>query len=480
MSMPLKEKLASLLVNAARTGNLDLRRATNLEADVRRLKSIRDKQKRLTAARSLTHKYPDHPQAHLALAESLHLLNDPSEFSQYRRYGQVLEQWLNKTGLGALGMEFIWPGIVMGSLGNYYALEALLQANRLGLRPSRKPMLLLPEGAQVRNTSLFSYFEPHLTVIRDREAIRALRDLEALMTLPLGYCLPMDGGCSFLDFPTNRVEVALTEQQGDKAFFSLTDEHRQRGAMTLREWGMPSDAWYVTIHVREPGYRGERGHSQDWRNANPLDYLDAIRLVVKEGGWVVRMGDPSMTPLPEMPQVIDYAHHPDRSDWMDVYLWATGRFLIGTASGPLAMPRLFGCPAIFTNSANSVPYYGLRSEDLYLPRLLRNRLDGSYLSFGQMLRPPTSMFSSPERFSQAGLEWVENTADELAAATQEMLRRTAGEGNASIREDETQNRFKLIAEACGKEYGGQSVKAFATVSREFVNRHADLLSTNEH
>jgi putative glycosyltransferase (TIGR04372 family) len=65
----------------------------------------------------------------------------------------------------------------------------------------------------------------------------------------------------------------------------------------------------------------------------PLDYIKAIKAVTKAGGWVFRMGDPSMTPLPKMPQVIDYAHNEIRCDWMDIFLGATFKFLIGTGSG---------------------------------------------------------------------------------------------------------------------------------------------------
>ena len=35
--------------------------------------------------------------------------------------------------------------------------------------------------------------------------------------------------------------------------------------------------------------------------------------------------------------------------------------------------------------------------------------------------------------------------------------------------------LKIMAERCGPKYGGHSVKAFASVSREFLHRHVDLL-----
>ena len=61
-------------------------------------------------------------------------------------------------------------------------------------------------------------------------------------------------------------------------------------------------------------------------------YLPAIKTVVAHGGWVFRMGNPTMKPLPAMEHVIDYAYSDVRSDWMDVFLCSQCRFMIGTAA----------------------------------------------------------------------------------------------------------------------------------------------------
>ena len=156
------------------------------------------------------------------------------------------------------------------------------------------------------------------------------------------------------------------------------------GAQALKKLGLPKDAWYVTLHVREPSYRGEtyQNTTENWRNANPLDYLKACEIITRAGGWVFRMGDPSMTPLPSMPKVIDYALNDEiRSDWMDVFLGATCRFLIGTGSGYYIIPAFFGVPVMFTNFPGFIQYYGLKSHDLYLPRWLKNNQTDELISF---------------------------------------------------------------------------------------------------
>ena len=445
--------------------------------DIPQVKKIKNIAKRFNAAQELVHKYPNHPLSHLELAACLHTMSDPHQFEQIDRYGEVRRKWLINTGFEELDIEIIWLGMFVGSLGNPFAIESLLKANQLGLRTARKPVLLLPQTARLRNPALFSYFEPHLSVIRDEEAIHSLKRMESILTLPLSLCLPLHEGYLFQDFAANRVEVERKDQGVDAALFKLSDNHREMGMQALEELGLPKDAWYVTLHVREPGYRGETHANtiQNWRNANPLDYVKAIEAVTNAGGWVFRMGDPSMTPLPSMPQVIDYVHHRIRSDWMDVFLGATCRFLIGTGSGYLHIPMFFGVPCILTNFPGFIPYFGLKNYDLYLPRWIKNAQTNNLISFDQFMSPPTSMFYSLERYSKAGLQWVENTPEELEGATQEMLERTANGTSSQYPDDDLQRRFKAIAEECGLKHGGRPVKAFAPISQDFLMRHADLL-----
>jgi len=461
---------------AGRLG-LDLQKIQGLDLQIRKLQSITDPETRLRAAEELVHKYPNHPKPHLELVQCYHYSSDFRQFEQMVRYAEVWREWLIRTGLAELNMEFIQPARVVGSLGNHYGIEILLKANRRGLRSAKKTFLLLPENAQLRNPALFEYFEPYLTVVRDKESIQALKRLESLLTLPLGLFLPLNDGCPFLDLAANRVELEGEKQGLEPALFRLSDLHREMGVQALKQLGLPKDAWYVTLHVREPGYRGEtrENTTENWRNANPLDYLKACDTVTRAGGWVFRMGDPSMTPLPPMTQVIDYALHDIRSDWMDVFLGATCRFCIGTASGYFRVPRYFGVPVIFTNSTCSNVYHSLMDKDLYLPRLLKYDVNGEYLSFEKFMSPPVSMFCSMQRFHDAGLQWIENTPDELEAATKEMIERTDSALPSTIQDDNLQRRFKTMAKNCGLKYGGHPVKAFAPISRDFLERHANLL-----
>jgi len=109
---------------------------------------------------------------------------------------------------------------------------------------------------------------------------------------------------------------------------TLSEVEMTKGRACLKELGLPDSAWFVCLHVRESGFKREQGFNpvEDGLNAEIGTYLPAIRAVTERGGWVIRVGDPKMQPLPPTPRAIDYAHSAVRSEWMDVSCWGVVAF----------------------------------------------------------------------------------------------------------------------------------------------------------
>jgi putative glycosyltransferase (TIGR04372 family) len=143
--------------------------------------------------------------------------------------------------------------------------------------------------------------------------------------------------------------------------------------------------------------------------------------IVRRGGWVVRMGDKSMPPLPPMAGVVDYARSPHKSYRADVVLTASSRLFIGCASGLCHMPMTFGVPTLLANwCSNQLPLFS--KNDRYIPKRLRERETKRELSFAEMLDPPTLAAAySGTRLISRGLEWMDNTPDEIRDAVAEAL-----------------------------------------------------------
>ena len=210
-----------------------------IHTDLKRLSILSNPNEQLLVARDLVRQYPEHPLSHFELVKCLHAMNDPYEFEQMDHYWEVRNEWLESTGYGELGLEFINPGIVVGSLGNHFTIESLLQANEVGLRTASKPVLLLSQNDRFRNPALFSYFQQHLCVIRNQESVNSMRKLETLLTLPLGLCLPMNEGCYYLDLAANRAEMEREKQGLDQPLFHINENnnnlfYRKPNVLTAR------------------------------------------------------------------------------------------------------------------------------------------------------------------------------------------------------------------------------------------------------
>ena len=79
-----------------------------------------------------------------------------------------------------------------------------------------------------------------------------------------------------------------------------------------------------------------------FRNADVVTYLPAIREVIARGGYIIRLGDSSMRPLPKEKGIVDYALSNAKSEFMDLFLCSTCKFFIGTNSGLGLVPPIFG------------------------------------------------------------------------------------------------------------------------------------------
>lgn len=121
-----------------------------------------------------------------------------------------------------------------------------------------------------------------------------------------------------------------------------------RLTLVLRRLGLAPDRWFACVHMREVGYAHRSGLDDD-RCVDPLSYLPMIRSILDRGGQVVRLGDPSMTPLPRLPGLIDLSRVPD-AFMLQACAVSHARFFVGTDSGATQLACSFKTPAATTNA----------------------------------------------------------------------------------------------------------------------------------
>jgi putative glycosyltransferase (TIGR04372 family) len=339
------------------------------------------------------------------------------------------------------------------NIGPLGLLDKYIKADMLGIIPRRTSVILFaPEDSH--NPSYVRYWQKYLSVVTHPQTLSFLGPLASRVEERSSW--QWCGG--------NITEIARRAQLQWEAewrspLLELSSEHRERGRRLLHELGIPEGAWFVGLHVREGR---DRNNS---RNADVATYRSAIEEIASRGGWVVRMGNDSMRPLPNFPNTIDYAHSTRREDWMDVFLWAEGRFFIGTASGPQLIPTSFGKPVAITNYG-PISTMMCGKEDILLPKHYRLEKEGRYLTLTERVNPKHALQESPDALAKLGIRVVDNTPEELRELVIEMLDRLEGRHAEVEHERVLQARFDELAAA----HQFYPVR----IARAFTSRHPEL------
>lgn len=194
--------------------------------------------------------------------------------------------------------------------------------------------------------------------------------------------------------------------------------------------GLPLDAWFVCLHVREGGYK------EDWenfRNSDIRNFLGSIKEITKRGGWVVRMGDPTMTKLPALERVVDYAHSHQRCPIMDVYLLKECSFCLSASSGIVDLAYLLGKPLVMTNIPNWINGLPMRPGDLQIFHHIYSQSEDRFLSIQEWLQK-VSMFSRNHDWASPDWHNVENSEEEITSVVIEMLNFSGNQGPTHLQQ----------------------------------------------
>ncbi len=193
------------------------------------------------------------------------------------------------------------------------------------------------------------------------------------------------------------------------------DQDGRKVAIAL---GLPQDDAFVCLHVRETGYYGSKeGRGKVTRNGSIKNYLDAIEYLTKRGMWVVRLGDSSMTPLPKMPDVLDYPFSEFKSDLMDIWLIQNCSLYIGQDSGPMNVALLFEKPILSTNIVDVCCGSPLRVNDRGIFKHAFSSKRNRYLSVKEIL--DESLLKHNGFIGDPDISFEENSSEEILELVKE-------------------------------------------------------------
>ncbi len=353
-------------------------------------------------------------------------------------------------------------------IGDAAILDFVIKLDALEGRRAQDTVLYAPPDGRIGNRFLIRQLAQRLRLVEREEDLPFAA--AALGTLHYHYQFPRqpDGGTVFFWDLAGRTHQRWAKE-GRGPLLELPPDVAARGFALLEKAGVPRGAWFVALHVRNIRWRGTTAGLQAIRNAETESYLPAIGEITRRGGYVVRMGDSDAPPLPPLAHVIEYGGSELRSDWMDIFLLARSRFVLGSASGPIFVPPLYGVPCVLTNwwPPGMRPWH---ASDIYIPKRAKRSADGTYLTLSESLREPVSYCHSQRYLAaHAGIIVEDNDSNTIRDAVAEMLAQFEPDAVFDADVAELRERADGIYQAhghCGA----------ARLARGFLQRHGDFVA----
>jgi putative glycosyltransferase (TIGR04372 family) len=255
---------------------------------------------------------------------------------------------------------------------------------------------------------------------------------------------------------------------GRPPLLSLTSDDRERGQRVLHDMGLPEDAWFVCLHAREGGYSPADEHHHSYRNVDISSYDQAMVDIRARGGWCIRMGDSSMSPVKSEPGFIDYALSRFKSDWMDIYLCASCRFFLGDNSGLFNLAGAFGTVAALTNTVPLVCGYSAYYGHLSIPKqMLRH---GRRMTLPECFSKDVGWLRLTFEFEKAGISFIDNSSDEIAALAREVFGRLDGTVTYTAEDEMLQERMRGLIQP-----GQDCWQTSSRIGRDYLRSRAGEL-----
>lgn len=301
-------------------------------------------------------------------------------------------------------------------------LDTHLKARILGLCPNTRIILTFKKSDLILNKVMLEYWKKYVTVISSDEGIEKLKPIMPYVEEDLSFTANINGKAVYIEHAKSVVQKEW-EKAGKAPLLELTSEDKEFGWSQLEKMGIPRGSWFVSVHVRDAGYK-QGSHladdSDSYRNADIDTYLMAMKTIVDRGGYVIRVGDSNMKTMPQMKGVFDYALSDMRSNRLDVFLFSQCRFFVGVSSGPILSPILFGTPAIMTNfmPVDGRPH---ASNCLYMPKLLRYNDKNRLATFNEILSTDIGRMFNNEGYVRNNIGVIDNTSEEINDVVVEMM-----------------------------------------------------------
>jgi putative glycosyltransferase (TIGR04372 family) len=396
-----------------------------------------------------------------------------SQMENYaQRYIDTQEKIIQSQSLEKINIRFSHsPVFDFYHLHGY--LDTHIKAMLLGWQPHHKKVFLLPSNQYIANPCMFEYWQKYIEVkfLDSNSSAEIIAPHKKYLEDDFDWAANLNGSASYIEYAKCIVQKQW-EHENRPPLLQLTTEDYEFGWNQLAKFGIPKNSWFVSLHVRDAGYNLGSYLAKDeydsYRNADIDSYREAIDAIVQRGGYVIRVGDPKMKPLPKMEGVLDYALSDIYSNRMDIFLFSQCRFFVGVASGPILNLSPFGIPAVMTNYLPTIarPH---ASNCIFMPKLLWLNNENRYATFSEVLASELGRMYTSHGYVAHNVTVMDNKPGDIKDAVLEMMDWLEDKVEYSEEDEELQNRFNALY----RKYSGYGDQGRG--SRAFLKKYSQLL-----
>lgn len=322
---------------------------------------------------------------------------------------------------------------------------------------------------KITNPVLFSYFKKYIHIISDKKQFDKHIKLESKLLSHNGSLLELKD--KFIEAHVAQNIILRKNSYKRIQLLKLNKSHKSLGKKFFDSLGIDSNNdWIVTLHIREGNYRLKE-KEENYRNQNPADYIETVKLIIDNGGYVFRMGHTGSTKFFKHERFFDYANYDKKKPELEIFLAASSKFSIGTSSGFYTIPAVFDVPVLLTNCPNHSAYFELSKHDVYLPKLFIDTKNNKFIKIRNLFKYPYCNLNWDFMYKKFSIKVVDNTPLELKLATLEMI-------NKLIFKKKTKNHHqseinKKIIKI--KKFENKDIIPLANISSSFLINHRNLL-----
>jgi len=221
-----------------------------------------------------------------------------------------------------------------------------------------------------------------------------------------------------------------------------------KGFKFLKALGLKQSEKFICLIVRDSKYKNtcqsDLNSSWSYHNFRDCDidtYNKTALELAQKGYWVIRMGKSVHKKFKaKHDRIVDYAKNVDRSDFLDIWLFANCHFAISTGTGIDSVADIFRRPVVYANY-DSMVHLVLWSNSISVPKKLFCEKQGRYLNLTESLR---HSYMRASMYSENLIKVVDLDEIEIRDVVMEMENRLSHSWLDSQKDMELQERFMSI------------------------------------